>query len=163
MDCPGTISSLVSKDVLSWSQPVAVDPSEVLALPSEVRTVIKSKVGVTPKVFVMNPGLTKSYGNFNYEELKGRQWSTIFKEAKGGVRSALTAGTFVEAAKVVKIEDSKVEKWQSAAGSAIEAKLVAIEDDTTFVFETAAGKTIRTTADKLSKESVTRAKALAEE
>ena len=153
----------MSKDVLGWSQPVAIDPSEVLALPSEVRTLIKGKVGVTPKVFVMNPTLTQSYGEFNYEELKGRNWSNIFKDAKGAVRKASSAGTFVEAGKVVKISDSKVEKWQSAAGSAIEAKLVAVEDDEVFVFETAAGKTIRATADKLSKESVKRAKALAEE
>lgn len=77
------------------------------------------------------------------------------------MRAAVSAGTFVQAGKVVTIEDSKVEKWQSAAGSAIEAKLVAIEDDSVFVFETAAGKTIRTTADKLSKESVKRAQGLA--
>lgn len=124
---------------------------------------IKSKVGVTPKIFVMNPSLTESYGEFNYEELKGRNWSNIFKEAKGAVRVAVSGGTFVKAGKVVKIADSKVEKWQSAAGSAIEAKLVSIEDDEVFVFETAAGKTIRATADKLSKESVKRAQALATE
>ena len=147
--------------MLGWSQAVAIDPSEVLALPSEARTVVKGKTGTTPKVFVLNPQLTESYGELNYEELKGRNWSTIFKKAKGAVRSAVTSGTFVKAGKVVKIENSKVEAWESAAGSAIEAKLVAIEDDEVFVFETAAGKTIRATADKLSKDSVKRAQALA--
>ena len=49
-------------------------------------------------------------------------------------------GLLSKAGKVVKVSDSKVEKWQSAAGTAIEAKLVAIEDDEVFVFETAARK-----------------------
>lgn len=151
----------MSKDLLSWSQAVAIDPSEVLALPSEARDMVKSKVGVTPKIFVMNPSLTESYGEFNHEELKSKNWNNIFKKAKSAVRSAVAGGTFVPAGKVVKIEGSQVEKWQSAAGSAIEAKLVAVEDETMFVFETAAGKTIRASADKLSKESVARAKALA--
>ncbi|MDQ8189139.1 hypothetical protein [Roseibacillus persicicus] len=153
----------MSKEVLGWSQAVAVDPSEVLALPASVRAVVKGKAGVTPKVFVMNPSLSESFGAYNHEELLGKNWSAIFKDAKAGVRSAMSEGTFIQAGKVVKIPDAKIEKWQSAAGSAIEAKLVAIEDDATFVFETAAGKTIRTTADKLSEESVTRAKALATE
>ena len=150
----------MSKEVLSWSQAVAIDPSEVLALPSEARSVIKSKVGVTPKVFVMNPGLTESYGAYNHEELKGKNWNGIFKTAKGAVGTAKSAGTFIQAAKVVKIENSQIEKWQSAAGSALEAKLMAIEDDSNLVFETASGKIIRTSIDKLSKDSQARVKAL---
>lgn len=146
--------------MLSWSQPVAIDPSEVLALPDEARNLVKGKIGVTPKVFVMNPGLTENYGAFNHEELKGKNWSNIFKEAKGAVRSAQTKGTFVQAAQVVKIADSKVEKWQSAAGSALEAKLVAVEDDATVVFEMASGKIIRTTIDKLSEDSKKRVQEL---
>lgn len=153
----------MSKEVLKWSQVVAVDPTDVLALPDEVREVVKGKLGVTPKVFVMNPSLTTSYGEFNHEELKGRNWPTIFKKAKAGVGSAVSKGTFIEAGKIVKVEGSTVEKWQSSAGSTIEAKLVAIEDDVVFVFETAAGKTLRATASQLSEESVARAKKLAEE
>lgn len=153
----------MSKEVLGWSQVVAIDPSEILALPDVVRGIVKGKLGTTPKVFVMNPSLTESYAALSYEELKGRKWSSIFKDAKSAVRAAVGDGSFTPAGKIVKIEDSKVEKWQSAAGSAIEAKLVAIEDDSVFVFETASGKTIRATSDKLSEESVKRAHALATE
>lgn len=153
----------MSKEVLAWSHPVAVDPSEVLALPSEARDIVKTKAGVTPKVFVMNPGLTKSYGGFNHGELKEKNWKDIFKAAKAGVQTAVSEGSFAPAGKVVNIENSQVETWQSAAGTAIEAKLVTVEDDSVFVFETASGKTIRATADKLSAESVERARDLAAE
>ncbi len=142
---------------------MAIDPSDVLALPEEVRATVKAKAGVTPKVFVMNPALTESYGAFNHEELKGKNWARIFKEAKGAVSTAVSKGSFIKAAKVVQVSDSKIENWKSSAGSKIEAKLVAIEDDSIFVFETAAGKTIRASAERLSKESVEKAKALAVE
>ncbi len=154
---------MVSQDVLKWSVPVTLDPSEVLALPAAARDVVRAKPGVTPKVFVMNPALTESYGQFDHPELKGKNWNAIFKEAKEGVKSAKTAGSFIPAGEVVTIADSTIEKWQSAAGSTIEAKLVAVEDQTTFVFETASGKVIRTTGDKLSEESVQRAQKLAEQ
>lgn len=151
---------MVSKEVLSWSQAVAVDPSEVLALPSEAREVVKGKPGVTPKVFVMNPALTKSYGSFDHAELKGKNWAAIFRKARAAVSAAVADGSFAPAGTVAKVEGAEVEEWKSAAGSTIKAKLVAVEDDSVFVFETANGKTIRTTADKLSEASVKRAREL---
>ena len=151
---------MVSKDVLSWSQPVAVDPSEVLALPEAARDIVKAKVGVNPRVFVLNPSMGESYGAFSHEELQEKNFQKIFGAAKGAVRKAIAGGSFIPAAKVVKVKDTQVEKWQSAAGTAIEAKLVAVEDDEVFVFETAAGKTIRATADKLSEASVSRVREL---
>lgn len=154
---------MVSKDLKSWAETVAVDPSEILALPEFARAAVKSKVGVTPKVIVMNPTLSATYGALNHEELKGKNWSALFKDSKAGIRKAMSDGSFVPAAKVDKIEGNKIEKWQSSAGSEIEAKLVAIEDDETFVFEMANGRTIRTTAAQLSPESVKRAKSLVKE
>lgn len=154
---------MVSKDVLKWSHTIAVDPSEVLALPEKAREIVKGKAGVTPKIFIMNPGLTESYGEFNHSELSKKDWGNLFKEAKGAVRTAVSAGTFAPAEEVVTIATASIETWESAAGTAIEAKLVAVEDDTVFVFETPSGKTIRATADKLSEASVKRAQALAKE
>lgn len=154
---------MVSKDLKSWAETVAVDPSEVLALPEVARAAVKGKAGVNPKVIVMNPSLSTSYGALNHEELKGKNWSALFKDSKGAIRKAMSDGTFVAAAKIDKIEGGKVEKWQSSAGTQIEAKLVAIEDDETFVFEMANGRTIRTTTAQLSAESVQRAKSLVKE
>ena len=154
---------MVSKEVLKWSRPVAIDPSEVLALPDEVREIVKGKAGVTPKVFVMDPALTQSFGEFNHEELKGKNWSSIFKGAKGGISSALRKGSFIKASKVAKAKDAVVEYWKSSAGTNMKAKLVAIEDDSVFVFETAEGKTIRASEKQLSPESVARAKSLVSE
>lgn len=151
---------MVSKDVLSWSQPVAIDPSEVLALPTAARDIVKAKVGSNPRVFILNPSLGESYGAFDHEVLKEKNFKKIFGEAKGAMRKAIAGGTFIPPGKVVKVAGSQVEKWQSSAGTAIEAKLVAVEDDRIFVFETSAGKTIRTTADKLSEDSVKKARGL---
>lgn len=142
---------------------MAVDPSEILALPEFARGAVKGKVGVTPKVIVMNPTLSATYGALNHEELKGKNWASIFKEPRGAIRKAITDGTFVAAAKVDKIEGGKVEKWQSSVDTEIEARLVAIEDNEVFVFEMASGRTIRTTAAQLSPESVKRAKSLVKE
>ncbi|MBK1833699.1 hypothetical protein JIN78_06455 [Roseibacillus ishigakijimensis] len=131
-------------------------------MPEGAREVVKAKSGVTPKVFVMNPDLTASFGEFSHSEMTSKNWNTIFKDAKTAVGTAVRDGSFLKAAEVVTITGSALEKWESSAGTAIEAKLVAIEDESVFVFETAAGKTIRASADQLSEASVARAKALGE-
>lgn len=153
----------MSKEALKWSKTVAIEPSEILALPDEARDIVKAKVGVTPKVFVMNPSLTASYGEFDHEELKGKNWTEIFKKAKASVRTAISDGSFVEPKNVVKLTDTEVESWTSNGGSELKAKLVAVEDDSVFVFETAAGKTIRASTAQLSEDSVERARKLAAE
>lgn len=154
---------MVSKEALKWAKTVAVEPSEILALPGKLPALIKGKAGAEPKVIVMNPSLTESYGVFNHEELMSKKWNAIFKEPKAGIRSAITAGSFVKPDKVVEISGSEVEGWESSAGTEMKAQLVAIEDDVVFVFKTEAGKTIRAKASQLSKKSVERAKALAKE
>ncbi|MDP0491159.1 MAG: hypothetical protein Q7Q71_08950 [Verrucomicrobiota bacterium JB023] len=153
---------MVSKHLVGWAETVAVDESEVIALPGEVRDALREVGGITPKVILMNPGLTANYGGFSHQEMTGKNWSIIFREARGAISQAKREGSFLDSASLVKVEDSQIEKWTSAAGSVIEAKLVAVDGEV-FVFETSAGKTIRAAADKLSEESVQRARSLAEE
>ncbi len=133
-----------------------------------------------------DPGLKKVYGKYTHAALKGQDYRKIFRDVKADVRDAIKDGSFsqdlagggaapaesadddyepsvVDVAEVVKIEDGEFQDWTSSKGTRLHARLVAVEGDTTFVFETKSGKTIRTTADKLSDETVKRARELAAE
>lgn len=136
-----------------------------------------------PVVILADPGMKKIYGSYNHAALRGQDYRGIFRDVKDEVREAIKAGTFsndlavaeadtdtaaadyqpeeVESEGLAKVADPQFETWTSSAGSEIVAKLIAVQDDITFIFESKDGKTIRTTADKLSVETVRRARELA--
>lgn len=151
---------VVAKELIGWAETVAVDPSEILALPSSLRNAVRGKPGATPKVVLLNPQGTQVYGVYNHEEMKSRKWKELFGDAQKAMAKDQAAGTFVKADKIVNIEGATLDDWESSAGTAIKAKLTSIEDDSVFVFELAGGRVIRTNAEQLSADSVKKALAL---
>lgn len=152
---------MVAKELVGWAETVAVDPSEILALPGTARDAVRRKVGATPKVVLLNPQGTQVYGVFNHDEMKTRKWKTLFGEAKRAMAKDQAAGTFIQAEKVVVVEGAQLDTWESSAGTAIKARLSAVEDDAVFVFELQDGRIIRTSAEQLSPASVKKALELA--
>ncbi len=150
-----------SKAVLSFSKSIVVDVSETVGLPDLIKNSYRTGGASIPIVILVDPNIEKIYGRFDHPAMKSQKYGTIFKEVKDSISKAKSAGTFATGGKapvMIKVEDSKMETWKSAAGTEIKAKLVGIEDDSTYVFETEAGKTFRATSAQLDKESVAKAR-----
>ncbi len=167
----------VMKAVKSFSKPVFADQSERGALPENVQKALRDAGGALPLVVLIDPSYEKVYAAFGHAQLKGQDYSSIFRQAKKDVKADIKANTFglpeaptekaddneelAESDDRIKVRDPQFEIWRSSKGSRIDAQLLAIENETTFVFKTRKGRTIRTTADKLQATSVQRGRKLA--
>jgi hypothetical protein len=166
------------KAVKSFSKPVFADQSERGSLPENVQKALRDAGGALPIVVLIDPSYEKVYGAFGHAQLKGQDYSSIFRQAKKDVKADIKANTFglpeaaaeeekaeakdelAESDDRIMVRDPQFEIWRSSKGSRIDAQLLAIENETTFVFKTRKGRTIRTTADKLQATSVQRGRKL---
>jgi len=144
------------------------------ALKSDLHKLYKNPY---PYVVFADPALTKSYGSFHHNQLKSKDFRSLFRDTKKQIREAIKAKSFLAAeppvdekyevqdaveSKPTVITDKTIYDWKSAQGSIIRARLVSIEGDN-FVFETEGGKSIEASADQLTSESVEKARGLAAE
>jgi hypothetical protein len=162
VDCPGAVSLSASKEVLKFAQSIVVDLSETAALPDPVKQKYEAGGASVPIVIFTDPGISQTFGRFDYPAMKSQEFTKIFKTARERIQAAKDDGTFsAKETTMVEVNGSEIETWKSAAGTEIKAKLVGIEDDSVYLFETEAGKTIRATAKQLDAESVAKARKLA--
>lgn len=162
MDCPGTVSMTVTKNLVGSSETILVDSSEAVALPEKVRDAYRRKGGAMPFVVFTDAKADEIYGTFNHVDLKKQDYSKIFTEVTAKVKTAIKDGSFANGtAEKVAIKDTVLADWESAAGSQIKARLVAVIGKDRFVFQTEAGKEIQVTADQLTADSAKKARDLA--
>ena len=136
-------------------------------LPEEVRKALNG-VGSLPGAIITDATGAKVYGTFGHPELKSKDFSRIFRDAKKALKADIAAKGFkaaesknnlpskqeptTKANPGQKISDAPMEEWTNPEGRKIQAKLVKVNVDT-LTFLNSAGKTIELTRAQLDKAS----------
>lgn len=141
--------------------------SEKGTLPEEVRKALNG-VGTLPGAVISDAKGAKVFGTFGHPELKSKDFSRIFRDAKKALKADIAVNNPKAGATKDKqpskqaptsktnpgkeISNAPMEEWTNPEGRKLQAKLLKVNVDT-FTFLNSAGKTIELTRAQLDKAS----------
>lgn len=170
----------VCEDSRSIGTVVIVDSSkkDLYQLPDPIQKAFADQGTYWPKVVITDAAMTRVFGSYSYQEMKPKEFRSLFRDAKRDFKEASNAGelpalgeekgTESDSSNEVgsaesSFEPSEFQQWTSAKGNKIEARLIAVDENNHYVFETQTKKKIKILLVQLSEESQAKAREISGE
>lgn len=169
----------VCEDSRSTGTIVIVDCTKehLSQLPRPIKKAFTDRGEYWPKVVITDAAMSRVFGSYSYQQLKPKDFRSLFRDAKRDFKEASNAGELPELVEAEEdketsksetsnrnesaessFEPSEFQQWTSAQGNKIDARLVAMDDNNHYVFETRDKKKIKILLVQLSEESQAKAR-----